>query len=127
MDKILLVEDEKLISDVIVGFLERKGFHVDIAYTLNEGMEKFTPDHAVVLLDIVLGDQESFPLLKKIKEENPKTVVIMVSGHATEDNIREATKLGADAFVSKPFKREYLEYVILSKIRAAHKESGEEA
>jgi two-component system response regulator HydG len=121
MDKILLVEDEKLISDVIVGFLQRKGFHVDTAYTLEEGMKKFTSEHIVVLLDIMLGDETSFSLLTKIKEENPKTVVIMVSGHASEENIREATKLGADAFVAKPFKREYLEYVILSKIRSAQK------
>ncbi|MGB2629821.1 MAG: response regulator [Candidatus Omnitrophota bacterium] len=122
MDKILLVEDERLISDVMARFLQQKGFHVDTAYTLQEGLDKYSTDHIVVLLDIALGNETSFPLLKKIKEENPKTIVIMVSGRSSEENIREATKLGADAFVSKPFKREYLEYVILSKIRAAQKE-----
>jgi DNA-binding response OmpR family regulator len=124
MDRILLVEDERLISDVMTRFLEQKGFQVDTAYTLSEGIEKFSQEHLVVLLDIALGDETSFPLLKKIKEESPKTIVIMVSGKSSEENIREATKLGADAFVSKPFKREYLEYVILSKIRAAQKERG---
>ncbi len=121
MDKILLVEDEKLIADVIARFLEQKGFQVDTAHTLAEGTEKFSEEHLVVLLDIALGNETSFPLLKKIKDESPKTIVIMVSGQASEENIREATKLGADAFVSKPFKREYLEYVILSKIRSAKK------
>ncbi|MFQ5952976.1 MAG: response regulator [Candidatus Omnitrophota bacterium] len=126
MDRILLVEDERLISDVIARFLQQKGFQVDTAYTLSEGVDKYSTDHIVVLLDIALGDETSFPLLKKIKEENPKTIVIMVSGQSSEENIREATKLGADAFVSKPFKREYLEYVILSKIRAAHKDKEKE-
>ena len=125
MDKILLVEDEQLIADVIARFLEQKGFQVDTAHTLSEGTEKFSEDHIVVLLDIALGSETSFPLLEKIKKESPKTIVIMVSGQASEENIREATKLGADAFVAKPFKREYLEYVILSKIRSVDKEKAE--
>ena len=124
MDKILLVEDEQLIADVIARFLEQKGFQVDTAHDLSEGMEKFSQEHIVVLLDIALGNETSFPLLEKIKKESPKTIVIMVSGQASEENIREATRLGADAFVAKPFKREYLEYVILSKIRSLEKEQG---
>ena len=124
MDKILLVEDEQLIADVIARFLEQKGFQVDTVHDLSGGMEKFSQEHIVVLLDIALGNETSFPLLEKIKKESPKTIVIMVSGQASEENIREATRLGADAFVAKPFKREYLEYVILSKIRSLQKEHG---
>lgn len=123
MIKILVVEDEKPTADMITTFLKRKGFEVDVAYDLLSGMEKRGSDYDIVLLDILLKDAKSFPLLKKIKEESPKTAVIMVSGHDTDVNIAEAKKLGADWFIAKPVMSEYLESFLLSKIHSLCRKS----
>ena len=122
MEKILLVEDEKETAVMVARFLERKGFHVDVAYTLPQGLDAFSPEHKIVLLDIMLEGETCFPLLKKIKDERPQTGVIVVSAHDDEENIREAKRLGADDFIAKPFVSEHLEGMLLSKIHSLSKE-----
>ena len=94
MEKVLIVEDEKMVADVISNFFKRKGLKVDIAYDLSSGMEKFSPEYDMVLLDIALGEERSFPLLKKIKEDCPDMPVLMFSGYDSDENIRKAKRLG---------------------------------
>jgi two-component system response regulator HydG len=118
MIKILVVEDEKATADMITAFLKRKGFEVDTAYDLLSAMEKPLADYDIVLLDIILKDTKSFPLLKKIKEEDPRTAVIMVSAYDNDVNIAEAKKLGADWFIVKPMMAEYLESFLITKIHS---------
>ncbi|UCC94906.1 MAG: response regulator [Candidatus Omnitrophota bacterium] len=126
MDRILLVEDEKETAEMIANFLRRRAYIVDIVHTLPEGMEKFSREHRLVLLDIVLEGETSFALLEKIKEESPQTAVIMVSAYDNDANIKEAKRLGADGFIHKPFKNEHLEHLLLSKIHSFEKRQTEE-
>ncbi len=118
MEKILLVEDEKEIAKSIAAFLKRKGFSIDIANNLEQALKTFSPEYKIVLLDILLGSEKSFPLLKRIKQEAPRTIVIVITGYDEEENIKEARRLGADAFIVKPFTDGYLEELILSKIKS---------
>ena len=119
--KILLVEDEKETAGLIAKFLTRRGFDVDVVHTLEDGLKKFAAHYTLVLLDIMLEGEKSFPLLEKVKNDNPRTLVIMVSGHDNDENIREAKKLGADGFIAKPVISEHLEYFLLSKLKALQK------
>ena len=116
MHKILLVEDEKMVADVIKNFLEHRGYDAVVANTLQGGMDAFSNEFDVVLLDIQLGPETSFPLLKKIKEERPNTLVLMFSGYDSEEYIREAKNLGADGFIPKPFRVEFLDDFLLPKL-----------
>ena len=118
MEKILLVEDEKETADAIARFLTRKGFEIDVAYDLSTALAKNISDYQIVLLDILLKGERSFPMLKKIKEEQPKIPVIIVSAYDNDENITEAKKLGADGFIAKPVMTEYLENFLLSKINS---------
>jgi two-component system response regulator HydG len=118
MEKVLLVEDEKETAAMIAKFLQRKGFDVDIAHDLAGGMNRFLPYYNIVLLDIKLDGENSFPLLKKIKSECPECLVIMVSAHDTDENIIQAKQLGADGFIAKPIVSENLENFLLSKIHS---------
>jgi DNA-binding response OmpR family regulator len=118
MERILLVEDEKLVADVIKRFFEKKGFTVDVAYDLDTAMRKHEGGYDLFLLDINLREDTSFPLLKKIKEEDPKAVCLMFSGYDSEENISRAKSLGADGFIPKPFRAEFLKDFLLPKIEA---------
>ena len=117
MKKIFLVEDEKMVADVIARFFEKKGFQVDVAYDLTTGFEMWKPGFDLVLLDINLRDETSFPLLKKIKEENPDIPVLIFSGYDSEENIQKAKKLGADGFIPKPFRIEFLNKRLSTNIK----------
>jgi DNA-binding response OmpR family regulator len=121
MENILIVEDERETADTMAIALRRRGYSVDCAYRLAQGLKLFNSEYGAVLLDILLGTEKSFPLLKKIKEEHPETVVIMVTAYDEDDNVREAKRLGADAFITKPFMTEYLENLIVTKIRSLKK------
>ncbi|MDD4182901.1 MAG: response regulator [Candidatus Omnitrophica bacterium] len=123
MDKILLVEDEKETADAIVRFLTRKGYAIDVAYDLSTALSKNVSDYNLVLLDILLKGEKSFPMLKKIKQEQPKLPVIIVSAYDNDENIVEAKKLGADGFIAKPVMTEYLENFLLSKIQSLRKKA----
>jgi DNA-binding response OmpR family regulator len=123
MDKILLVEDEKETADAIARFLTRKGYEIDVAYDLSTALSKNVSDYNLVLLDILLKGEKSFPMLKKIKQEQPKLPVIIVSAYDNDENIVEAKKLGADGFIAKPVMTEYLENFLLSKIQSLRKKA----
>jgi len=126
MYKILMVEDEKAISDVVKEFLNFKGYETVVADNLKDGMDAFNNDFEVVLLDIQLGPETSFPLLKRIKEQSPNTLVLMLSGYDSEDYIKEAKKLGADGFIPKPFRVEFLDDFLLPKLAVISKRKEQE-
>ncbi len=123
MDRILVVEDEKETADAIARFLTRKGFEIDVAYDLSSALAKNVSDYQIVLLDILLKGEKSFPMLQKIKQEQPKLPVIIVSAYDNDENITEAKKLGADGFIAKPVMTEYLENFLLSKIHSLRKKA----
>lgn len=123
MSKILVVEDERETADAIARFLTRKGFEIDVAYDLSSALSKNVSDYNVVLLDILLKGEKSFPMLKKIKQEQPKLPVIVVSAYDNDENITEAKKLGADGFIAKPVMTEYLENFLLSKINSLRRKA----
>jgi len=123
MDKILLVEDEKETADSIARFLTRKGFVIDVAYDLSSALSKNISDYQIVLLDILLKGEKSFPMLTKIKKEWPAIPVIIVSAYDNDENITEAKKLGADGFIAKPVMTEYLENFLLSKINSLRRKT----
>lgn len=124
MKNILVVEDEQMVASVLAEFLEKKGYDVTIANTLSEGREKYSSGFDMVLLDIVLRDETSFPLLQEIKERSPDTPVLIFSGYDSEENIRKAKSLGADGFIPKPFRLEFLEDFLVPKIDSLAKKAN---
>ena len=103
-ERILVIDDEKAIREVLSASLADEGFIVDSAEDAKTGLKKikqFNPD--VVLLDIWMpGDWDGMDLLRELAGLRKKTGVIMMSGHGTIETAVEATKLGAWDFVEKP-------------------------
>jgi two-component system nitrogen regulation response regulator NtrX len=113
MSKILIIEDDKAIVDVLKMILEHEGYVTDSAFNGPSGIEKFKksePD--VVLLDIKMPRMDGIEVLQEIKKINTKPVVIMISGHGNIETAVQTTKLGAYDFISKPFDVERLKLTI---------------
>jgi two-component system chemotaxis response regulator CheY len=110
--KLLIVDDAKLIHFMIKKILTAQGI-TDIEYA-----DAFDGDEAVsmatdfepnlILLDVVMPKKDGIEALKEIKNKHPQMSVIMVSSLGTEDKVSEALKLGASAFIQKPFDEEEL-------------------
>lgn len=116
MAKVLLIEDEDLITNLLSETLEKSGFEAETAENGREGLLKIkqtNPD--IILLDIILPDISGFEILKKIKEsENFKDVpVIVISNSGRSAEINRAKELGAEDWI---IKTEFDPQVIINKI-----------
>ncbi|BET59593.1 sigma-54 dependent transcriptional regulator [Geobacter sp. 60473] len=111
--RILVVDDEKLISWSISTMLEKAGHSVATAASGTEALQKFQnfrPE--VVLLDISLPDMSGLEILARVKEENEDVTVIMITANSNADEAVTAFQRGADDFFGKPFCLETLRHVV---------------
>jgi two-component system NtrC family sensor kinase len=109
MDKLLLIDDEPDILRVLGISLKADGYEVIPALNGTEGLEAFTRDKpSIVITDIKMPGMDGIEVLEKIKEINPDTEVIIITGHGDIDNAIESLKYGASDFINKPVRDEAL-------------------
>jgi len=110
---ILVIDDEVSMLELLDIILKKEGYDVTSAESGQrafELLEKQTFD--LLLCDIKLGDFNGIEVLRKAKEKNPETVVIMISAYSTTENAVEAMNEGAYDYVPKPFDNEELKHTI---------------
>ena len=115
--RVLVVDDEHSVRDVLCRFLAERGYVVDAAEDGEKALGMIldeVPD--IVLLDLKMPRLGGIDLLKRLRDEGVNVAVITISGHADEDTARESLQLGAADFINKPFDLEYLETSLLAKL-----------
>lgn len=103
MSDILIVEDETVLARSIVGFLERRGFSAEYAVdepSAKSLFERLEP--RLVILDYKLNEDDGLELLGWMRASNPRTHVVMMTGHGDVDIAVRAMKAGARDFLVKP-------------------------
>jgi len=124
MIKILLVDDERGITDSLKDFFGQRGFAVGIANSGEEAIEavkKTRPD--IIFLDIRMRGMSGLDALEKIKQMDKTIKVIMLTIHEEKEIIAKAKELGADEYITKPFRVDYLEEVVIKKVQELLKEN----
>jgi signal transduction histidine kinase/CheY-like chemotaxis protein len=102
--RILVVDDERILNEILQEFLKSAGFAVDGAYDGVEGLEKLRHGkYHVVMLDIRMPRKDGLAVLEFIKKEYPEVQVIIITGLASLTEIKETVKKGAFACLKKPF------------------------
>ncbi len=102
-ERILLVDDEEDIRDVLTIALEDMGHDVVTAENGREALKKFkTQNFSLVLTDIKMPGMDGIELLKKIKQVSPDTEIIMITGHGDMDLAIESFRNEAVEFITKP-------------------------
>lgn len=103
MAKILVIEDEKKIAEIVRTYLNSAGYQVSIAVDGNSGLEQaevFSPD--LIILDLMLPDKEGEEVCQILRGKSPVPILILTAKSREEDKIK-GFSLGADDYLSKPF------------------------
>lgn len=125
--KIMIIEDEEVISNFIATTLKANTYAPLVAKTAREALSMI-PSHCpdLVLLDLGLPDMDGIEILKKLREWS-SVPVIVVSARGNESDKVEALDLGADDYISKPFGTSELLARIRTALRHSMKNSGSAA
>jgi two-component system, NtrC family, nitrogen regulation response regulator NtrX len=103
MPKILIIDDEKAISNTLKDILLYEKYEVDIANDGVEGVKKAGENsYDLILCDIKMPKMDGIEVLQKIQEMNPDLPVVMISGHGTIETAVDAIRKGAYDYISKP-------------------------
>ncbi len=106
---ILIIEDEKMLADVIRVSLENNNYQVEIEGNGEEGYYKALSDtYDLIILDVMLPDMDGFTILKKLREDKINTKIIMLTAKSTLDDKLEGLENGANDYITKPFHIEEL-------------------
>lgn len=101
--KILIVEDEKPIADILSFNLKRESYDVLVAYDGQDAVEKaFSENPDLILLDVMLPKKDGFQVLREIRQKL-NTPVLMVTAKEEEVDKVLGLELGADDYITKPF------------------------
>lgn len=101
--KIIIIDDEKPIADILQFRFQREGFSVQCAYTGQEALklvEDMRPD--IVLLDVMLPDCDGMEVCYEIRKKY-KMPIIMLTASSSEKDRKRSFELGVDDYVAKPF------------------------
>jgi two-component system nitrogen regulation response regulator GlnG len=113
MDSILVIDDEEGIRTAIREVLSSDKIHVDVADCESEGIRSFLQEPPlVVLLDIRLGNDSGLETFRRLKQIDPRVIVIFITGHGSTDLAIETTKLGAFDYLIKPLDFSQLKSVV---------------
>ena len=102
--KILVVDDESDICEILQYNLETEGYEVSTAYSAEEALELPLGEYSLILLDVMMGEMSGFQMARRMKD-NPATAqipIIFITALDGEDNLVKGLNIGADDYIAKP-------------------------
>lgn len=104
-ERILVVDDEESICEILKYNLEKEGYEVDVAYSAEEALSRNIPSYSLLILDIMMDRMSGFDLIKRLKNSaaTENIPVIFCSALSGEDDTVMGLNIGADDYITKPF------------------------
>jgi len=125
-ERILVVDDEKDICDILQFNLENEGYKVDLANSAEEALSILTDRHDLIILDVMMGGMSGFKMAERLRKEGKSVPIIFLTAKNTENDMLTGFSLGGDDYVSKPFSvKELIARVksVLKRVRLNKKET----
>jgi len=102
--RILVVEDEEDLNEILQFNLESEGYIVDASYSAEEALKRDLTLYQLMILDVMMGKISGFSLAQKIRKEMRLEVpIIFLTARDTENDVLTGFNLGADDYITKPF------------------------
>ena len=121
--KILVVDDEESLCEILQFNLEVEGYEVDVAYSAEQALGMHPERYSLILLDVMMGEMSGFRMARLLKDDpaTAKVPVIFCTAKDSEDDPVAGLNLGADDYIAKPFSvRE-----VLARVRSVLRRTAE--
>lgn len=123
--KILVVDDEESLCEILQFNLEVEGYEVDVAYSAEQALDMHPERYSLILLDVMMGETSGFKMAQQLKSR-PETAgvpIIFCTARDTEDDTVAGLNIGADDYIAKPFSiRE-----VLARVRSVLRRTAQPA
>lgn len=126
-ERILIVDDEETLCEVLKLNLENEGYDVDVAFSAEQALSYNIKEYSLILLDIMMGEISGIKMAKILKRdvETASIPIIFCTARDTEDDMIMGLNLGADDYIMKPYTVRNVIARVKSVLRrtASHKEN----
>lgn len=110
---ILVIDDEDVICNLLRDYLSEEGYDVSIAQKAEDGLSQIKDSSFdLTLTDIKMPGMDGIELLRQIKELDPDNVVIVITAYPSFETARDALRLGAYDYISKPLNLEEISFAV---------------
>ena len=122
--KIFLIDDDKWIRDSLSLFFEGEGCHLMAYETAEEALEALTEDPDIFIVDYKLPGMDGLEFFKRIQASHPRAGKILITAYADAAVVSQATSIGVEDFIEKPFTSKTIEESLLRIIEEEKQKNG---
>ena len=120
-ERILVVDDEADIREILLFNLENAGFEVDSAASAEEALEILSTEHSLILLDVMMRGMSGYRMAEVLRKERKNMVpIIFLTAKNTENDLLTGFSAGGDDYISKPFSV----YEVIARVKAVLRRSS---
>src|SRR5574344_1302062 len=102
--RILVVDDEQDLCEILQFNLENEGYKVDTANSAEEALKMLTPEHELILLDVMMAGMSGYQMARKLRTELHNDIpIIFLTAKNTENDMLTGFSIGGDDYIAKPF------------------------
>ncbi|MDR2936137.1 MAG: response regulator transcription factor [Rikenellaceae bacterium] len=102
-EKILIVDDDKSICEILEFNLKSEGFGVECACSAEEALKKLPDGFALILLDVMMGGMSGYRMAERLRREGNRIPIIFLTAKDTENDMLTGFSVGGDDYIPKPF------------------------
>ena len=126
--KILVVDDEESLCEILQFNLEVEGYEADVAYSAEQALRMHPERYSLILLDVMMGEMSGFRMAQLLKAdpETARVPMIFCTAKDSEDDTVAGLNIGADDYITKPFSMEELVFRIEAILRRVKGKRGKE-
>jgi len=121
--KILVVDDDRDICEILSFNLKHEGYEVDAVHSAEEALKKLSPEHCLILLDVMMGGMSGYQMAERLRKEGNNINIIFLTAKDTENDMLTGFSVGADDYISKPFSLKE----VSARVKAVLKRQAENA
>jgi DNA-binding response OmpR family regulator len=118
--KILVVDDESVICEILEFNLSNEGYEIVCAHSAEEALKKLSPDCSLILLDVMMGGISGYKFAEALRQNSNPVPIIFLTAKDTENDMLTGFSVGGDDYISKPFSVKE----VIARVKAVLKRTG---